>query len=365
MNSYRFYLEAGKVKCCVQNNKGHSKRYSKGETIVSIIQYLSSIRANTIFNSKISDLDWEYKIANNKVILEDFYDLKNANEDMKNFIHVLEEKRRKTNKKLRLYEDKKFFIQRISLMAVSVALASSLFVACDKIFKNSEDEDSYSFGSFEDDNACEICFDRGSQLDECQNFFESHEEEDMLIKKYSEYYGIDYNLIRAIAYQESSGNHNIKEGSAIGIMQIEKVNIGETVSCKNFKTGEIDKVKITKKLLRNKEMNIKIGTMLFRDRLKRFNTSPLLSLQAYNFGPTGMKNILELAAKDNNVDYSYYINNQSETGWLEYRKYYNGGDKEYCENVLRYCTDKIIIYDENGNKIVYEIIPTKENKKIM
>lgn len=365
MNTYRFYLEDGIVKCNIIDNENHGKICSKEESIVSIIQYLSSIHANTIFNSKISDLDWEYFIGDNKVILEDFYDLKNANEDMKNFIHVLEEKRRKTNKKLRLYEDKMFFIQRISLMAVSVALASSLFVGCAKIFKNSEDEDSNSFGFFEEDNACKICVDCGLKLDVCQKFFESHTEEDDYIKKYSEYYGVDYNLIRAIAFQESSGNQNIKEGSAIGIMQIEKINIGETVSCKNFKTGEIDKVKITKKLLRNKEMNIKIGTMLFRNRLNRFNTSPLLSLQAYNFGSNGLINILKLAAKDNKVEYTYYVDNPEDITWVDYRKYNNGGDPCYFENVLRYCTDTITIYNENEEEMIYKFVPTKENKKIM
>ena len=112
MNSYRFYLEDGKIKCCVQNNEGHFKKYSKDGSIVSIIEYLLNIHANTIFNSNIFDLNWEYIVENNIVIFENHYELINSNDNMKYFYHALEEKRRKTNKKLRLYEDKKFFYSK-------------------------------------------------------------------------------------------------------------------------------------------------------------------------------------------------------------------------------------------------------------
>ena len=72
-------------------------------------------------------------------------------------------------------------------------------------------------------------------MNECQKFFEEHYEEDILIKKYAECYGVDYNLIRAIAYQESRGNHNIKDGSAIGIMQIEHVHFNSRETSGLFK----------------------------------------------------------------------------------------------------------------------------------
>ena len=384
MKKFEFYLKDNKVKCT--GSKIH-RTDNKKVTTKDIIDFILSQSGNLVFVSNYSDIDWIYQMDDMQIVLKNVRELLNSSELMVEFYHKLQDyvrrsKRRIHNINSNFFKDKK----KVILIATSVALASTITIfGIIKMFKKGNpgndpdngtsisetyDGDGVQETSYDNNsniNQINIPFECGSRLNECQKFFEEHYEEDILIKKYAECYGVDYNLIRAIAYQESRGNHNIKDGSAIGIMQIEHVHFNSNISCKNYNTGNVDKIRITKDTVKDKEKNIQIGTMLLRNHLNSFNNNPFLALQAYNFGEYGLiKNVIKPAEEDKKVYKNYYIDNPSETDWLDYRQYYPyGGDKEYCEHVLRFCTDKIIIYDENGNKIVYEFTPTKENKKIM
>lgn len=381
MKQFKFFLKNNKVKC--SGNRIH-RSDNKKVTTNDIIEFILSQKGDLVFVSNYSDIDWVYKIGEVQIVLKNVRELINSSKMMDNLYHELQErlrksKRHKTNINFQFFKDKK----QIVLIATSVALASTLTIySVMKMLKKGDSEpdigNKASISQTYDDlqeqsynhNSSVIKisfpFECGIRLSECQKFFEEHYEEDMLIKKHAECYGVDYNLIRAIAYQESRGNHNIKESSAIGIMQIEKVHLNSNILCKNISTGKIDKILITKDKLRNKEQNIQIGVMMLRNLLNSFNNNPLIATQAYNFGSNGMKNILKVASEDRNVDYNYYLNNSEESEWLYYRQYYKyGGDKEYCEHVLRFCTDEIKIHAENGDEIVCKIMPINENKKMM
>lgn len=367
-HEYRFYLKNGIIKCDERDYlKKESYTYKDYKDAIKTILWLK-LGLTKRLNSKNKE-DVIYSIGNNVIILKDYYNSLKVDTDMQKLRVELRKKACRANN-LKSYMS---FFERnkkvVLITGVAVVLSATMIVGCTNILSGSSDDLSGSKTSYftDNDDSYEINFECGSNLDKCQKFFSDNKEEDNLIKKYAEYYGVDYNLVRAIAYQESKGNHNVSSNSsAIGIMQIEKIHLGTTIKCQNFKTGENDSIKITDDVLRNKEKNIQIGVMMLRNHLNQFNNNSLLALQAYNFGAEGVKSVLKLAASDRKQDYTYYIDNPSEIDWLLYRQYYEyGGDKKYCEKVMQYCPDTIKVLDKDGNVIVIKFNNTKENKKIM
>ena len=97
---------------------------------------------------------------------------------------------------------------------------------------------------------------------------------DDIFQKYAKMYGLDVKLLKAIACQESGGNHygNLGNGPAEGIMQIEKsVHIGETISAYNFYTQDMDYVSITDENLQDIDFYIRVGAMELRNAMESFN----------------------------------------------------------------------------------------------
>ena len=176
-----------------------------------------------------------------------------------------------------------------------------------------------------------------------------------IIKEISIEYGIDPNIMLAIATQES-GVHDVnRSGPAMGLMQIElSVWNGKNISAYNHKTKSIETVNITKEKLKDVRFNIKIACMIFQDYLKRSNNNLEVAIQMYNYGP---RNVLNTFRK--------YYNNPSltlddvlsdyDSGWLQARNNIKVGDKKYLEHVLSYVEDldSILCYDSNNNEIKY------------
>ncbi|MBR4262906.1 MAG: transglycosylase SLT domain-containing protein [Bacilli bacterium] len=163
-----------------------------------------------------------------------------------------------------------------------------------------------------------------------------------LFNKYGEMYGVDPDLLIAIAAQESAGNHydNIGNGPAEGIMQIEKsVHIGNEVHAYNFETGEYDRFTVTEESLQDLETNIRYGAMIWADCLSMYDGNIPLALQAYNFGPGNMRTVLNACSQEEGVSVDYIINNPTYNEWLNYRNYVSVGDPEYVENVFKFLPD--------------------------
>lgn len=175
-----------------------------------------------------------------------------------------------------------------------------------------------------------------------ENFNRAKENED-LFQKYGKMYGIDSNLLMAIAAQESGGNHysNLNNGPAIGIMQIEKsANLNSQITAYNHLTGEEETLTITEEALQNLETNIQIGAMILQNTLELENYNILLALQTYNFGPGNMEKSLTMCQDLSNVSVSTMKNDMEENEWRYYREFLNVGDPYYVEHVLSYlnCT---------------------------
>ena len=161
-----------------------------------------------------------------------------------------------------------------------------------------------------------------------------------IFEKYAKRYGLDKNLLMAMAAQESSGDHynNLSDKKpAAGIMQVEKaVHVGNTVKAYNFETNQMETITVTKEKLNDIELNIQIGTMILREYIENNNYNIPLAIQTYNMGPGNMRKVLNTCSDLEKIDVSTMKNNPTNNKWLNYRSFLNVGDSKYVEHVFSY-----------------------------
>lgn len=190
-----------------------------------------------------------------------------------------------------------------------------------------------------------------------------------LFAKYAHRYGMDKNLLMAMAAQEGGGLHeeNLRSGlPAAGIMQIEKaVFIGERIQAYNFETGKMDYITVTPELLNDVESNIKIGTMILRDCIENSNYNIPLSTQTYNMGYGNIANILNACSNGTNKSLDYMYNNPNYNGWLDYRNIVSVGDSKYVEHVFSYLqpNTELSVLRRDGSKVSVNISNTTTLEK--
>lgn len=161
-----------------------------------------------------------------------------------------------------------------------------------------------------------------------------------IFEKYANRYGLDKNLLMAMAAQESSGDHynNLRDNQpAAGIMQIEKaVHVGNQVKAYNFETGQMEYITVTQDKLNNIDSNIQIGSMILREYIENSNYNIPLAIQTYNMGPGNMNKVLNTCGDLENVDVDTMRSNPTNNTWLNYRAFLNVGDAKYVEHVFSY-----------------------------
>jgi len=178
-----------------------------------------------------------------------------------------------------------------------------------------------------------------------------------IFDKYGHEFGIDSNLLIALATNESSGIHDIDyDEPDIGIMQIEwSVWLNKKVKAYNYEKNEFDSLIITNDVIESLEGNIKAGTMILQENInktvrygyddKLINASDILpySLQRYNMGVGNMQKLLRMGGD-----------------WKDNRNEITAGDSKYFEHVLAYL--KLL---DNGEDIKINSFDedTKEIKK--
>lgn len=196
--------------------------------------------------------------------------------------------------------------------------------------------------------------------------------EGQLIYKYAEQYGVDPNIMASIAMQETTLNHNacipggdMYSGYGVGLMQLESPS-GEEVSAYNYNTGEWETEYITMDNACNIETNIKIGCMMFQNKLKENNGNILLSIQSHNYGQGMIDMMMNNLYGDNadNVKRDY-----SNISWLsEVQNIHNNpgmylegwnesgyGDGNYLENVLKFCPEKEVKYKYGAYEYTFNL----------
>ncbi len=178
---------------------------------------------------------------------------------------------------------------------------------------------------------------------------------DDIFQKYAKMYGLDARLLKAIACQESGGNHydNLGNGPAEGIMQIEKaVHVGETISAYNFDTKENDYFTITDENLRDIDFNIRVGAMELRNAMESFNYNIPQATQAYNFGVGGMNQTLAICSRNIGRPQEELEKTPTNNSWLNFREALNMGDPEYVEHTFSYLPNNttLTVLDRDGTE---------------
>ena len=196
-----------------------------------------------------------------------------------------------------------------------------------------------------------------------------------VVEKYSKMYGLDPNLMLAIATQETGDHYsNIDSGPAVGLMQIEKSvwESGGFLSAYNFNTESWETIEVSEDNyeqfiddLKDLDYNVKIGCMIFQESLRNSDYNILAALQTYNMGYGNMHyTILPAYCSDVNKNEEEVLSNQYDTGWLEYRNLVEDGDNNYIENVLSYYGDNcdIEVIRPDGTKVSVNVDNSKLNK---
>ena len=136
------------------------------------------------------------------------------------------------------------------------------------------------------------------------------------ITKISNEYGIDPQIMLAIATQECGIHDPNLRGPAIGLMQIERsVWVGEKVSAYNYEKGVEETLNITEEKLKDLDFNIRVACMIFRDCYKNSNYNLPVAIQMYNFGYGNMKKTFNMAYDKGFKE----MCNNCDGNWLEYR----------------------------------------------
>lgn len=186
-----------------------------------------------------------------------------------------------------------------------------------------------------------------------------------IITKYANMYGIDPDLMIAVATQESGVHTEYTGGSgATGLMQIEnEIWINNSVTAFNYETGEKDTIYITEENIDDLDINIQTGCMIMQQSLKYMDNNPIAGIECYNKGYGNMDTIINGYANECGITKEEVLTNTEDIGWLEYRNTISAGDPNYIENVLSWYGENISINfkDENGNDQVINISPSKEN----
>lgn len=166
-----------------------------------------------------------------------------------------------------------------------------------------------------------------------------------ILKKYSDIYGLDYNLMVAIATQER-GEHSIQmdKGGATGLMQIQNsAFVGKNLTAYNFESNSNETVSITEDNIKDLDFNIKLGCMILQNALRYMDYNILAGLQCYNMGNGNMNKVLKPYSYSTDKSVDEILADQKDIGWLDYRNNSKAGDPIYIENVLRWMNPKSII----------------------
>lgn len=188
-----------------------------------------------------------------------------------------------------------------------------------------------------------------------------------VLNKYAKMYGIDYNIVRAIATQERGIHSNyMDEGGATGLMQIQnEVWLNNEVTAYNYLTNEKETVFVEQSKISDVFSNIKIGCMIFQNCMNYMNNNVLAAIQCYNMGYGSMNYILDVYSKETGNTKDEILKNQEDIGWLKFRDVVKIGDQNYLENVLSWVGDGKNITNKQivGDDIILKI-SNINNKKI-
>lgn len=189
------------------------------------------------------------------------------------------------------------------------------------------------------------------------------------INEYATKYGIDPNLVLAIATHER-GIHSetVDVGGGIGLFQIQISGgwnwSGQTITAYNFESGNYESVTISLNSVSDVFENIRVGCMMIQNVLMKYDYNLAWAITAYNYGDNYLQKVINECCLNTGIplDELKQIDNLE---WLDYRGIISGGDENYLENVCKYIPNGTVLSFKkiNGDdiKIRYENANYYEN----
>lgn len=169
-----------------------------------------------------------------------------------------------------------------------------------------------------------------------------------LVERFSNKWGISFNLVMAMLTQESGGYKT-------NLMQIEfDVWKDQEIKVYNFADGvynffvltenpeKYDRSRITcitPSDLDNPITNISIGCVLLRKSAEYMDYHVLAAIQCYNLGKGNMDKVLEAAAIDTGQSIDDMLADQENVTFYQYTDTVDVGDPEYLSNVFAFLND--------------------------
>lgn len=393
MSNYYIKVNSSSKEALVYRNNKIVRKLAKGKELEILKDVIEKNKlgywpryGNATFNNRVDIIISLYEIRRDKMLKKNT----NKKDTTKKFndkdIEKLatNKKKKLTGKKVNRKESKVIVPQKV---AIAVVMGAIIGVGGVKLsnnnenkrreptdisyeeVKNSDDVDviTYDDGDMydykeeveNDTNSNYLEFDYYSDSDKkiSNNDIENTLRYKDIFDKYGHEFGIDSNLLIALATNESSGIHDIDyDEPDIGIMQIEwSVWLNKKVKAYNYEKNEFDSLIITNDVIESLEGNIKAGTMILQENInktvrygyddKLINASDILpySLQRYNMGVGNMQKLLRMGGD-----------------WKDNRNEITAGDSKYFEHVLAYL--KLL---DNGEDIKINSFDedTKEIKK--
>lgn len=393
MSNYYIKVNSSSKEALVYRNNKIVRKLAKGKELEILKDVIEKNKlgywpryGNATFNNRVDIIISLYEIRRDKMLKKNT----NKNATTKKFndkdIEKLatNKKKKLTGKKVNRKKSKVIVPQKV---AIAVVMGAIIGVGGVKLsnnnenkrreptdisyeeVKNSDDVDviTYDDGDMydykeeveNDTNSNYLEFDYYSDSDKkiSNNDIENTLRYKDIFDKYGHEFGIDSNLLIALATNESSGIHDIDyDEPDIGIMQIEwSVWLNKKVKAYNYEKNEFDSLIITNDVIESLEGNIKAGTMILQENInktvrygyddKLINASDILpySLQRYNMGVGNMQKLLRMGGD-----------------WKDNRNEITAGDSKYFEHVLAYL--KLL---DNGEDIKINSFDedTKEIKK--
>ena len=205
--------------------------------------------------------------------------------------------------------------------------------------------------------------------------------EGQLIYKYTKQYGIDPNIMTAIAMQESTLNHYAcipggewYSGYGVGLTQIESPD-GAAVTAYNYDNNKWDTAYATMDAACNLETNIKIGCMMFQNKLRENCGNVFLAIQSHNYGQGMIDMMMDKLYGKNAKE---VMQDYSDTSWItEIENVHNNpsvyisdwseskyGDGKYLEHVLRFCPSKEAKFKMGGYEYTVGLDTCKLEDKV-
>ena len=405
MSNYYIKVNSSSKEALVYRNNKIVRKLAKGKELEILKDVIEKNKlgywpryGNATFNNRVDIIISLYEIKRDKMLKKNT----NKNATTKKFndkdIEKLatNKKKKLTGKKVNRKKSKVIVPQKV---AIAVVMGAIIGVGGVKLsnnnenkrreptdisyeeVKNSDDVDviTYDDGDMydykeeveNDTNSNYLEFDYYSDSDKkiSNNDIENTLRYKDIFDKYGHEFGIDSNLLIALATNESSGIHDIDyDEPDIGIMQIEwSVWLNKKVKAYNYEKNEFDSLIITNDVIESLEGNIKAGTMILQENInktarygyddKLINASDILpySLQRYNMGVGNMQKLLRMGGD-----------------WKDNRNEITAGDSKYFEHVLAYLKlldngedIKINSFDEDTKEIKewnFEVYDTNKAK---